>query len=90
MYQSKESWSGYTIIRKSRFQSKEHYHGLRGQLRHEKVVNLPRRHNNPNVYAPPNGISKSMKHNNAQARLVFKHNNVKIMEFGKLLFPQGP
>ena len=47
MYQSKESQGGFTIIMKCRFWSKEYYHGLRGPLYHNTVVNLSRRHNNP-------------------------------------------
>ena len=58
MHQSKESQGGYTIIMKCRFWSKEYYHGLRGPLYHDTIVNLSRRHNKHNVYEPPNRISK--------------------------------
>lgn len=90
MYQSRDIWSGYTNISKCEFQSIVYYHGLRRPLHNDKVLNLSRRQNIPNAYASANRIAKYIKYNKVQAGIIFNHNNVKIMEFGKLLLLQAP
>lgn len=42
------------------------------------------------MFTSANRIAKYMNYNKAQAGLLCNHNNVKIMEFGKLLMPQAP